>query len=249
MRYLITILTLITVSTYGQKTYTGTYFTTKKDIGFESDIFQFEKDGSFRYIFFTCTGTGLGKGKYEITKGDSLRLQFTDCIACEEFKEIETFSDSSDNLEIDLQIVAWEDNSGIAGANVYFPKAQTGTVADQNGNARFIMPRLSETQMLRIQFVGYDPLDIEIPKQTSRVNGVIRLSYNWVYDRTEIKTFKILHWTKLKLKLQRYPEVIISYDKVNPTKTDKLIEDRLGELGYHLYKDKICAPNNKTNTP
>ena len=72
MKYLLIILTLASISVYGQS-HSGTYFTSKKNLGFESDIFQFDSDGTFKYAFFTCTGEGLGKGEYKIIKGDSLQ--------------------------------------------------------------------------------------------------------------------------------------------------------------------------------
>jgi hypothetical protein len=243
MRYLITILTLITVGSYGQKVHTGTYYTSRKDIGFTSDIFHFEKDGTFRCVSFGCTGSGLGKGKYEVIQGDSLRLQFTDCEECDEFIKIESSTDSSENLDIDLQVLYFEDNSALPGVNVYFPETKKGVVTDQNGKARFSTSKLYKTEVLRIQFVGYAPVDIEIPKQTTKVKGVIRMTDNWVYDGKQIMTFKIISWTHSRLRLQRHPRMAISYDRISSEKSNKLVEERLGEMGYRLFRDKICMPS------
>jgi hypothetical protein len=193
MRILLTvILTLLIVQVFAQKTFTGTYFTTKKDIGFESDIFQFKEDGTFNYIFFTCTGTGLGKGNYKIIDGDSLYLQFTDCEKCEDAKQIEAITQPSDSLEVDLRIKAWEDGSEIVGANVYFPSERIGTVSNEIGQARFKTSRFDESKILRIQCIGYDPVDIEIPADYSVLKGTIYLTWHWVFDSSDTKTFKIV---------------------------------------------------------
>jgi hypothetical protein len=241
MRLLIAIMTLTSMTAFGQKSFTGTYFTVKKDIGFESDIFQFESDGSFRYVFFTCTGTGLGKGKYEIIEGDSLRLKFIDCIDCDNPMELSTSSDSSRNIEIDIEIRSWEDDNTIGGVNAFFTYTTIGTTSDINGKIRLSVPKFSEDKTLRLQFIGYDPVDIEIKKEYSIVKGIVRLTFHWVYNQDEVKTYKILSWTNSKLKLRRYPYLTITYDKVATTKTDKLIEDRMGEVGFKLYKEKICT--------
>jgi hypothetical protein len=239
MKQLLIILTLLSANAFGQKTFTGTYFTSKKDIGFESDIFQFKKNGTFRYVFFTCTGTGLGKGKYEITKDDSLKLQFIDCEACSQTKEIEIKEDSSENIEIDLKIKIWEDDSEMVGVNVYFPSIVVGTTSDETGNAKLLLPRFTETKILRIDFIGYNSVDIEVHKEYSKIKGVIRLSSHWIYNHEDTKTFKIISWTNSKLKLRRYPKLNITYDSVNESKADRLIEDRIGERGYKLYKEKL----------
>jgi hypothetical protein len=148
-----------------------------------------------------------------------------------------------------LQVLYLEDNSELSGVNVFFPETRRGGVTDQNGNARFSTPKLYKTEVLRVQFVGFAPVDIEIPKETTKVKGVIRMTDNWIYDGTQIMTFKIISWTNSKLRLQRHPEMAISYDKVSLGKANKLVEERLGEIGYRLYQDKICMPANNTHTP
>ncbi len=225
---LIAILAFPIFQAFAQKTFTGTYFTTEKDIGFESEIFQFEENGNFNYVFFTCTGTGLGKGSYKVIDGDSLQLQFIDCKKCEDVNQIEAITQSSDSLEVSLSIKAWEDSSEIVGANVYFPAKNMGTVTNESGQANFKTSKLDEPQTLRIQFIGYDPVNIEIPVDYSVLKGTIYLTWNWVYNSSETKTFKIIKWTKSRLKLVRYPDLTISYGRVAPKKADNLIEERIG---------------------
>ncbi len=223
----------------GQEPHPGTYFTTKKDTGFESDIFQFQENGTFSYIFFTCTGAGLGKGKYEVVSGDSLQLQFTDCLKCEENIQIEIEEKPADSLEISLAIREWADDVELAGVNVYFPSERKGTVSNENGQATFTTNITDENRILRIQFIGYDPIDLDIPANTSRVSGKVYLTWHWIYDSSDFKTYKILKWTRSKLKLKRYPELSITYDRVNDQKADKLIKDRMGETVYELYINMI----------
>ena len=241
---IIAISVLSTIQSFGQEFFPGTYFTTEKDIGFESDIFQFEENGTFKYVFFTCTGSGLGRGKFEIIDGDSLRLLFTDCGNCEPIQKLETQSELSDSIEIDLKIKAWEDGSDILGASVFFPNARIGVVSNKMGQVKLTTAKFSEPQTLRIHFIGYDPVDIEIPTEYSKIRGTIYLTYNWVYGSSDVKTYKINKWTKSRLKLRRYPELSITYKRINPNKADDLIEDRMGTLGYKLYK-RLSTPTSQ----
>jgi len=219
MKIILTIiLTSFTLLCFGQESHPGTYFTSKKDIGFESDIFQFQEDGTFSYIFFTCTGTGLGKGVYEIVSGDSLRLQFTDCLKCEENIQVKTEKKQADSLEINLNVREWADDAELAGVTVYFPTERKGTVSNENGQAIFKTSIADEDRTLRIQFVGYDPIDLIVPANTSSLTGKVYLTWHWIYDNSDIRTYKILKWTRSKLKLNRYPELSITYDKVNDQK-------------------------------
>lgn len=246
MKILLTIiLTSLTLVGFGQEPHFGTYFTSKKDIGFESDIFQFHEDSTFSYIFFTCTGTGLGKGKYKIVSSDSLQLQFTDCLQCEENIQIDIEQIPADSLEVNLTVKEWANNTELAGVSVFFPSEQVGTLSNEIGQADFKTSIEDQNRTLRIQFVGYDPIDLDVPANTSRITGKVYLTWHWIYDSSDIKTYKILKWTRSKLKLKRYPELSINYDKVKDQKANELIEDRMGGTGYELYLNKIKTPAKK----
>ena len=241
-----TIFTVLSLCTFGQEIHSGTYFTTKKDIGFESDIFQFQEDGTFSHVLFTCTGTGLGKGRYDIISGDSLRLQFSDCIKCESVKQVDMFTELSDSLETSLTVREWADGSELSGVNVSFPEEGIGIITDERGQANFKTSISRKNRTLQIQYVGYDPIDLEVPANTSQLTGKIYLTWHWIYDSSDTKTYKILKWTRSKLKLERYPDLAVTYDKVSHRKTDKLIEDRMGKNGYKLYLDKIKMLTNES---
>ena len=230
MRKLLIILIFISLSSYGQNFHGGTYTTSKKDIGFESDVFQIREDGTFGYVFRTCTGIGLGRGKYEIVEGDSLQLNFQDCAECDVFKEIETFKYPSDSIEIDLQIRDWDDGSYIPGVNAIFLRTETGAISDKKGNVKLKIPKFKETKVLLINSIGYNSVKIEVQPELSKVKGVIRFPFYWMYDNTDTKTFKIIKWTKSKLKLERYPDRVITYNLVGHKKIDKMIiEYKIGE--------------------
>lgn len=239
------ILTSLSLLCFGQESHPGTYFTTKKDIGFESDIFQFQEDGTFSYVLFTCTGTALGKGTYEVVSGDSLRLQFSDCLQCEENIQVETEDKPADNLEINLTIKEWAYDSELPGVNICFSEDRKGTVSNINGQATFKTSIVDENRTLRIQLIGYKPIDLIVPANTSRLTGKVYLTSHWIYDSADIKTYKILKWTRSRLKLRRYAELSITSDKVSDQKVNELIKNRMGDAGYELYLNKIKSPANK----
>lgn len=225
--------------------HSGAYFTSKKDRGFESEIFEFNFDGSFSYVFFTCTGIGVGKGYYDIIKGDSLQLKFTNCEKCQDYLQVETIKNAGDSLAIDLKIRSWTDDFDIPGANVYLIKQRNGTTSNLNGRARISALKPKSDQKLQISYVGYDPVELEVPANTTQIKGTVYLSDHWVYDNSDVKTFKVLKWTQSKLVLKRYPKLTIRYNKIKPNKTDPLIIHRMGEAGYKMYVEKIRKPEKK----
>ncbi|MFQ3212674.1 MAG: hypothetical protein ACI9C9_000198 [Marivirga sp.] len=175
-----------------------------------------------------------------------MRVQFTDCLQCEQNIQVETEAITADSLEINLTIKDWADDSELAGVSVYFPFEKIGAVSSENGQAAFKANITDVNRTLRVQFIGYDPIDLDIPANTSRVTGKVYLTWHWIYDSSDSKTYKILKWTRSKLKLKRYPELSITYDTVNDQKTARLIKDRTGESGYELYINKIKTPANKS---
>jgi|GEM_PF-6884274 len=239
MRYiLLFILVIISRAVLSQKTFSGTYFTTKKDISFESDIFHFKKDGSFSYVFFTCTGTGLGKGKYQATDG-YLHLKFENCEKCNEFNQIEYFNEESDSLEIDIKIISWEDKTPIIGASALIPNERIGATANLDGEVKFKTIKSNKTRTFKIEFVGFYPFKLEIPPTNSSIKGTIHLSNIWIYDSSEVNKFKLEKWKNSNLVLERYPDINISYDKIKFSKAKKIIKNSIGENGYNFFKEKV----------
>ncbi|WP_044205589.1 carboxypeptidase-like regulatory domain-containing protein [Flammeovirga sp. OC4] len=235
MKTLLTlILTCVSLCTYGQKHHFGTYFTTKKDISFESGIFEFQEDNTFNYVFFNCTGIGFGKGKYKITEDDSLQLQFMNC-TYNTLNDVEMIEGSGDSLQINLMIKEFESDHRLPGTNVSCKNEKIGVVTNESGEAKFTIGNTKNDKVLLIQSIGYEPIQIKISKDIREVNGTIHLSNFWFYDSTDIKTYKITKWSKSKLKLERYPNEVITYDRVHYKKIENLITNRIGEKGIKLY--------------
>jgi len=226
---------------FGQKTISGNFHNSKKDIGFESDIFQLKKDGTFRYVFFTCTGTGFGKGNYEITKNDSLKLYFKDCEDFENNGLLKISTKNNDSLQINLKIVSTEDGDILPGANCVFLNTKKGFSSDIDGNASITIPKLKEDIILEISFLGLENKKILISKETSEITGTVKLSSNvWTFSREESKSFKILNISSSKIRLQRYPNRSISYDRISSKKADKMVQERVSAFFYNYYTDKIA---------
>lgn len=245
MRILTIILTIISLDCYGQKYLSGTYITSDKDVGFESDIFQFDKGGTFRYVLLHCTGTDLGRGEYTMTN-NYLKLNFQNCDNCDKLKEIKTTTDfGKDSVEIDLVIKTFGGNEITSGVIGHITGTTWGSISDANGNLKIKIPKSENDRILRLQLIGFDYLDIDIEKTSSRIEGIVRLTNYWTYSSKDVKEFKIISLSESRMKLKRYPKSAMTYIKVDSLQTDKLIEDKMGEEGFKIFKERICTPANK----
>ena len=196
---LIIIFTLFSLQSFGQQAFFGTYFSHPKDIGFLSEIFQFEEDGTFQYFLLGCEGIDFGQGEYEITEDDSLKLWFVDSEIENIRKQIEFHTNSEGNLEIDLQIKRLEDGNNIEGATVAIRSTMTGVVSDYFGKAQLTTTKFQTPQRLRIEYLGFNSVEIEIPPSCTQVSGTIRLSDNWFYNSSDNMAYKIISWKKAGL--------------------------------------------------
>lgn len=243
-----TLLTLLFISfsfcTLGQKSYEGTYYTVKKDRGFESEIFQFKQDGTFSYLLFTCTGIGLGKGSYKVISGDSLQLQFRDCTRCQEKVQITTSTARSDSLEIKLMMKSWRDERPLKGVHVDVTIEQEWTTSNEQGVATLKTSLSNENQRVTVYYIGSDPISINLPPNTSQVTGTMYFGNYWVYKSGDVKTFKILKWTSSTLKLQRYAEHQMKYHHIAPMRIETVISKKMGLNGYKVYQ-AIMQPSDQ----
>ncbi|MBB6464153.1 hypothetical protein [Flammeovirga kamogawensis] len=240
MKIILTIiLSTFFFSSFGQKIRPGIYLTSKKDIGFESEIFEFYNDGTFNYFLFTCTGTGLGKGISKVLSNNSLQLSFTDCLNCSNQVQIESNETAADSLKINIILLDWSDKVKLSGVIVSIPTSKNGTVSDYNGQAIFNMNISNEDQNLLIQNIGYETINLKIPPNTTQLTGEIYLTTHWIYNKTEEKVFKIFKWNNSKLILKRYQDLEITYSKISNKKMEKIIIERMGEAGYNLYLTKF----------
>jgi hypothetical protein len=189
----------ISFQTLAQKSFTGLYSTSKK--GFESEIFDFKENGNFKYAISTCTGNGIGTGKFQVIE-DSLILNFGLCDECPKSKDIQTFTYPSDSLEIEL-VIFEADSSRLRHVQVYFPKTREGKVSDKNGIVKFKVAKKGETTKLIARSIGYQDFEIAIPNEVSKVTGTINMASQWLYESPAIKKYKVQKWTKSKLILKR----------------------------------------------
>jgi hypothetical protein len=222
---------LISLQTLAQKSFVGLYSTSKKDIGYESEIFEFQEGNKFKYAVFGCTGNGIGKGNYRI-KRDSLFLEFENCVDCPKIKDIQTFSIPSDSLEIELFIN--ENSEGIPLALINVLNTSIGKISDQNGFVNLLLTRKNQTRNLLIEAIGFEDVLIELPTNVSKISGKINMSGDWFYDKPIIKKYKIVSWSKSKLKLKRNEKHNISYNLQDETYIKGISENR----GITLFDEK-----------
>ena len=229
---------------FGQGSFSGTYVTSQEDIGFESEVFQFQEDGTFSYILFTCTGTWFGKGFYEVSSRDSLKLNFKDCLNCEKRIQIETEQTQTDSLHISLTVCVDDGVScdTIPGVAVFLPSEKIGTITMKNGHASFKTDVQDKDRTLGIQFTGYITMEINIPAHTSKLTGNVILKNSGIYDSSDIQSNKILEWTSSILRLQQDYGYSIAYVKMQEKDVDKLLIDALDDREYQVYINKIKTP-------
>lgn len=233
------IITAIVSSTAcAQDFYEGTYFTNKKQIGFESEIFQFKKDGSFGYILKTDTGIKFGKGNFE-RKKSLLTLYFEGCEECAEKQELTILKDSADTLQINIRVEAFETGKTLPGTNTGFLYSDVWTEADKQGIIRLKVPKFSERKVLKLTYIGFDDVSILVESEFSTIDGVVRLTDNSIYPKGEALSFKVSQWKKSRLKMKRSSKNRILYDKVNKAEANSLIMHRIGENNFNFYKKKI----------
>jgi hypothetical protein len=212
---------ILSFDSFAQKVNSGTFFTSKKDIGFESEVFQFFDDLTFNYIFFTCTGTGFGKGSYQIDESDSLILQFKNCDTCTEFVDVTKKESQGDSVKIQLTILDYYGNEPLSGVNCYIKESKIGWVTGYDGRIEGKFPKVDSSQTLRIQFIGYEPVEIPVTPLVGEISGEVRLTDIWIYSEVDTIKYEIKKLKKNKLRLKRYSDFSISYDRIPQRKVKK----------------------------
>ena len=208
--YRLFIFTIISFQIIAQEGFEGIYVTPKNKSSYTREIFKFKKDGNFKYSISTCTGNSLGKGIYKIIDGDSLQLTFGDCGECPKTKDLKFQTYQSDSVEIDLTVINLDEHLPASGVSVYFPKSKKGISTENFGYARFKVKKSNEKQLLKIEYLGYKDIYVSIPPDISKIEGTINLSLENSYDYGEKLTFKIVNWSKSKLKLKK-GEIVNTY--------------------------------------
>jgi hypothetical protein len=215
----------------------GIYFNVKKDIGFESEVFEFKNNKEFNYVFFTCTGTGIGTGTYSMVN-DSIHLDFKDIPKLENQTELKFVKSDLDSISINIKIVDYENGDELPAANCYFPKDKIGWTSDFNGKVNGTIIKTDSTRTLRIEFVGFEPVEIQISPSVSEVNGIIRLGNLWLYRQTDELRFKIIAKKNGRFTLARYEGKNITYKKINKDKVSEMVKNRTGKSYEHFIENK-----------
>ena len=176
MKKIILILFVLLVHniSFGQKTISGIYSNSKNDRGFESDIFSFKKDGTFKYAFFTCTGFGFGIGNYEITKQDSLKLNFKNIDVIDKQDELIFGYNPSDSLEINIKSIEAETNEKLPNVQLVFKNTTFGFSTNYNGIGHLKCLKFKENIDLEIDAMGFSGSNISISTNVASITGIIK---------------------------------------------------------------------------
>ncbi len=222
---------------FGQKINNGIYFNVKKNIGFESEVFEFKNNKEFNYVFFTCTGTEFGTGTYKMVN-DSIYLDFKDIPKLENQTELKFVKSDLDSISINIRIVDYENEDELPAANCYFPKDKIGWISDSNGKVNGTTIKTDSKRTLLIKFIGFEPVEIPISPSVSEVNGIIRLGNLWLYRQTDELKFKIITIKNSRFTLARYKEKNITYKRTNKDKVSEMIKNRTGKSYEHFFENK-----------
>lgn len=218
---------------FGQSIEPGMYFTRKKDISFESEIFDFKEDSTFNYIVFGCTGKGFGKGKYFVDDSDSLNLQFLSCEDFPSFNEVHHNYTDTDIIKINLVIKDFMTKEPLPGVACFIKGTSNGWISDVNGRIEGEFSQTSTFDILAFQTPGYEHSSIFL---NSSVMGEIYLTNTWIYDENDQKTYKILDSRNRKFIVRLSPEYTITYNKIPENKKEKFLAYMLGETYFNFYK-------------
>lgn len=223
MRQLLIILLIgQSLAVWGQSIPTGNFYTKKGNQVFETELFQFNSDKTFKYLMFGCVENALGQGRYEI-ENDTLTLNFEQHPMKRQTERIEFNEGKSDKTTINIEAKILESESGFRGINCYLKNLQKGTVTDSTGYAQLVINRLITTDTLIISFIGYRHVQIPIKPTYDNINVLATLDNLYFYDEGDKEKFKI-NWTKKNsFGLQRFENLEVPYQKISNKKSNELI--------------------------
>jgi len=204
---------------HGQSTKNGIYATSNKSRGFENEYFHFAGGNTFKYLNFSCTGSGFGTGHYEI-RNDSVYLKFEKCDFCIRKYDLETIKGTSDSLKIDFKIM--EGHYPFPTAIALIVERKESLMSDFNGNIKKTILKNGHDITLQISAVGYETSEIKIDSKTTAISGILTLNNNWFYD-PEIQAFKILQTAKNEFSLSKGSKNLI-YEKLTNHKAKKKLK-------------------------
>lgn len=230
---------LIQTFCFSQKYLSGVYTNTKEDRSFETDIFEFKKNGSFKYAFFTCTGFGIGIGKYEIIKSDSLKLNFENIEDFSIQNELKFGTTPSDSLKINIKTIYADKNGYTPGVNFAFVNSNKGFATDFDGTKKISFKLNEITNKIEAFSIGIKRIQFNIPKGTTVIEGNVLIYPNyWDFKSIDKKIFAYVNLNQHNFKLKRYKNHEVQYVKISKTQMNKSIKSKVGDYFYSTYYKK-----------
>lgn len=158
--------------TTAQNISNGYYFIKKQNIGFTSEAFQFYDDDKFYYVSSSCTGDGYGKGTYRITDSGNIILTFEAYDNSHFYKNLAFQKGVSDVLELHMTTID-NDGSPLPGATFTLPETDEKFTSDFDGVVSLLLKKPTQNCTLKVSFIGYLPVEIDIPKGATKISGKI----------------------------------------------------------------------------
>ncbi|MGV3539280.1 MAG: hypothetical protein ACO1OQ_05685 [Rufibacter sp.] len=217
----------MTATAQNKKMLFGAFSPKKADVSFVNEYFLFEK-ATFKLRTLHCTGEEYGEGTYQITS-DSLKLYFNELKrpTTPSFKLLSFTEHASDSMFFQINVV---DDSGetLPGANVSYASAEkwVGTTTGLDGKALVSFSKGKMPPSLRIQFIGFSPVEIPINDQwpnASNVQVSLPLKDMYYYSAGETKSYKIQRLGSKSFTLQLADDYFVTYKRGNIKKFDKII--------------------------
>lgn len=213
---------------YGQEIREGIYYTSDKDIGLESEVFEFKDNNEFNYFLFGCTESKFGTGNYTIAQ-DSLYLRFIDSPDSKVQHDVKFTTSNSDSLKVNLKIVEYSNNDMLPGATGHFIKSKIGWTADMEGEISGTTVATNTSRTLRVQFIAFPSVDISIPANTTEIKGIVRFNSVKLYNSKDDLTFKITSIKNNRFKLTGNGQKDTTYKKMDQEQISEIVENRTGK--------------------
>ncbi len=213
-KFLFLLLFIQSVSALAQEPKSKFYRTADKYIDFESEIFELRSNNQFNYIFFTCTGIGIGKGTYSIL-GDSLHLEFEEFPNSNAYPHVNFTTDERDSVQLNLQVLDDKSEETLPGVTCFFLRSNIGWASDSSGKIKGNTLKADTARVLEISLVGFKSASVEIPPQVSEINGIIKLGNYWYFRPTDSKSVKLISLENSQLKLSKHDQSAITYRRTN----------------------------------
>ena len=162
---------MITIVTYSQEKLTGKYCLTYGEG--DATCIDFIENNRFDYVKSGCLGTiEIGSGKFEL-KNENLKLIFdkTDLVSKIKIKitDIKTENEKEINLTFNIK----DENGNELPANIIRPLNERKYFFYDENNKTFIVYKNSPNAKYRIEFMGYETIEIEINHTNDKKISVI----------------------------------------------------------------------------